>query len=169
MASQYSGRSDHISRYLRRSGVQMVAMSAFYSRHLRLHSSRMARLTSFSCVAQVMGRQPSRSNSAVGQQITARFCERSSRNQWRRPRINCRYSPDPQIIHLFQRRSALPTDQCMAISAHQRLADWLGALRAVKIGLRLGLTIGHVSYIYPLVSICSVPTNFGKILIVFTP
>jgi hypothetical protein len=43
-------------------------------------------------------------------------------------------SPDPQLIDPLQRRTALTANQRMAIAAHQRLGDRLGASRAVELG-----------------------------------
>ncbi len=50
---------------------------------------------------------------------------------------------DPQIVDLFERRSANPADQRMAIAAKQRVADRPGTGGAVELD-RVGvLAVGH--------------------------
>ena len=43
-------------------------------------------------------------------------------------------SPDPQLIDTLQRRAALTANQRVAIAAHQRFGDRLGAGGAVELG-----------------------------------
>jgi hypothetical protein len=53
---------------------------------------------------------------------------------------------DSQIVDSFERRSTLPADQRVTVTADERLADGLGAVRAVEIALRIVLEHGRSHY-----------------------